>query len=85
MRSLIVTAIFVVLLAVGSLLPTGTHTIGTIEALDPETRVLKLDDGSTFTLAKKIDQETLAVGTKVRIGYNSAASGNTVRSIRQVN
>ncbi len=46
---------------------------GTILRIDPNSDAITLDDGKTFTLAEGTEAESLKVGQKVSITYDSKA------------
>ena len=46
---------------------------GTIVHIDPNSDAITLDDGKTFTLAEGTEAESLKVGEKVSVTYDSKA------------
>ena len=84
MRGLIIPVILVGLLAIGSMVPTSQHTVGSIRSIDSETRTLTLDNGSIFSLRKRIDEDALAVGERVRISFGAKTALNTAHAVKVI-
>ncbi|MEJ8571669.1 DUF1344 domain-containing protein [Microbaculum marinum] len=81
MRALLVSAILVSLLAIGSLKPETQETFGAIRSIDADNRTLTLSNGAMFSMRKRIDQEALSVGEKVRVSFDAKKALNTARAV----
>ena len=44
-----------------------SHVSGSINSIDPKARQITLDNGTTYTLERKVKLSTLAVGDKVML------------------
>jgi len=51
---------------------------GTIEAVDPVSRTITLDDGSSFNVSEEVMIEALQPGTEVMVSFEEDANGQMV-------
>jgi Protein of unknown function (DUF1344) len=84
MRTLVVPAIFVALLAMGSLAQAAQHAKGSVESIDPSAKTLTLSDGKTYSLGEHVNATKLSVGEKVKVAYNAADGVNTATGVKKI-
>ena len=56
---------------------------GMIKSLDPETRTVVLDDGSTYTVAEGVTIENLTPGSEVKVSYEEMDGQKVIKDIQQ--
>jgi hypothetical protein len=58
-----------------------SHVSGSINSIDPKARQITLDNGTTYTLERKVQLSTLAVGDKVTVNTEMKGKKHLVNKV----
>lgn len=82
MKRLIIAAATLTLITTATFAASDT---GIIKHIDPGTDAITLDDGKTFTLAEGTEAESLKIGQKVTVTYDTKAGKMVATKIAVAN
>lgn len=72
------------LLVVGATGAQAAETAGTVQSLNKKTDAITLNDGKTYALPESVEAETLEVGEKVKLTYETSKGRNKASHLTKV-
>ena len=74
MKTLISAVLAGAMLFAGANLSLAAESQGVVSAIDPTTRTIMLEDGTTWTAAEDVDLTTIAAGDTITVTYEDGST-----------